>query len=374
MIKSANKKAVRDMFVALEKNASWFRDAWNAGGRALSNIGSSVGNAWDAASNYAQGGLNRVSQAYHTLTGDDATAAQKAENVKRHDTAFNQAKQDAQANIGAAGKEVLNGAGAVARGAGAAVDMASNYAQGGLNRVSQAYHTLTGDDATAAQKAENVKRHDAAYNQAKHDLVGDGPGKVIDAVKGKLGNAYDAASNYAQGGLNRVSQAYHTLTGDDATAAQKAENVKRHDAAYGQAVNSLLGRGNAASPAAAPAASPAAAPTPAAAPAAQSPAATPAPATAPVSPTPAAAPAAQAPAATPEPAPATAPVSPTPAQQPAAYDPSKITAADMQKYKRYTGAGNMNSDMDKWKTWQAMQGNRNASNADYRTARANGFK
>lgn len=51
-----------------------------------------------------------------------------------------------------------------------------------------------------------------------------------------------------------------------------------------------------------------------------------------------------------------------------------ITAADMRKYRRYTGAANMNSEMDKWKTWQAMQGNRNASNADYYAARAKGFR
>lgn len=37
----------------------------------------------------------------------------------------------------------------------------------------------------------------------------------------------------------------------------------------------------------------------------------------------------------------------------------------MRQYRRYTGARNMGSDMDRWKTWQAMQGNRNASNADY---------
>lgn len=47
------------------------------------------------------------------------------------------------------------------------------------------------------------------------------------------------------------------------------------------------------------------------------------------------------------------------------YDPSKITRDMMRQYRRYTGARNMGSDMDRWKTWQAMQGNRNASNADY---------
>lgn len=87
---------------------------------------------------------------------------------------------------------------------------------------------------------------------------------------------------------------------------------------------------------------------------------------------PAAQPAAQ-PAAS-QPAPAAAPVAaPT---QPAApqYDASKITRDQMRQYAKYTGANDMNSDMDKWKTWQAMQGNRNASNADYYAARRNGFK
>jgi hypothetical protein len=49
-----------------------------------------------------------------------------------------------------------------------------------------------------------------------------------------------------------------------------------------------------------------------------------------------------------------------------------ITAADMRKYRKYTAAGNMNSEMDRWKTLQAMQGNRNASNKDYRAAKKRG--
>lgn len=62
---------------------------------------------------------------------------------------------------------------------------------------------------------------------------------------------------------------------------------------------------------------------------------------------------------------------------PAAPNPHafrNISAADMRKFRRYTGASNMNSEMDKWKTWQAMQGNRNASNADFYAARAKGFR
>lgn len=51
-----------------------------------------------------------------------------------------------------------------------------------------------------------------------------------------------------------------------------------------------------------------------------------------------------------------------------------ITAADMRRYRRYTGASDMKSEMDKWKTWQAMQGNRNASNADFYAARSRGFR
>lgn len=53
-------------------------------------------------------------------------------------------------------------------------------------------------------------------------------------------------------------------------------------------------------------------------------------------------------------------------KEPVQYDPSKITKELMRQYRKYTGARDMNSDMDRWKTYQAMQGNRNASNADYR--------
>lgn len=62
---------------------------------------------------------------------------------------------------------------------------------------------------------------------------------------------------------------------------------------------------------------------------------------------------------------------------PAAPNPHafrNITAADMRRYRRYTGASDMKSEMDKWKTWQAMQGNRNASNADFYAARSRGFR
>ena len=53
------------------------------------------------------------------------------------------------------------------------------------------------------------------------------------------------------------------------------------------------------------------------------------------------------------------------------YDPKSITRQQMHQYRRYTGANDMNSDMDRWKTYQAMNGNRNASNADYYTAKKN---
>lgn len=70
-----------------------------------------------------------------------------------------------------------------------------------------------------------------------------------------------------------------------------------------------------------------------------------------------------------EPTPAPAPQAP--AQQVAPqYDPNAITPELMRKYRKYTAANNMGSDMDKWKTWQAMQGNRNASNADYNAWKA----
>lgn len=73
----------------------------------------------------------------------------------------------------------------------------------------------------------------------------------------------------------------------------------------------------------------------------------------------AAAPAAPAPA-TPAPAPAqAAPKTPT------MDDLRGISRDQMQQNRKWTAARNMNSEMDRWKTWMAMNGNRNASNADY---------
>lgn len=60
------------------------------------------------------------------------------------------------------------------------------------------------------------------------------------------------------------------------------------------------------------------------------------------------------------------------AVQPRTPSIKDITAADMKKYRKYTAAGDMNSEMDRWKTLQAMQGNRNASNKDYRAAKKRG--
>lgn len=60
------------------------------------------------------------------------------------------------------------------------------------------------------------------------------------------------------------------------------------------------------------------------------------------------------------------------AVQPRTLSIKDITADDMKKYRKYTAAGDMNSEMDRWKTLQAMQGNRNASNKDYRAAKKRG--
>ena len=57
------------------------------------------------------------------------------------------------------------------------------------------------------------------------------------------------------------------------------------------------------------------------------------------------------------------------------FDPSKITRADMNKWRHITGARNMNSEMDKWKTYEAMNGRgRQATNAAFRRARAAGYR
>lgn len=62
-------------------------------------------------------------------------------------------------------------------------------------------------------------------------------------------------------------------------------------------------------------------------------------------------------------------VASTSATQNPFYSPNAVTRQQMRQYRRYTGANNMKSDMDRWKTYQAMNGNRNASNADYYTAK-----
>lgn len=74
-------------------------------------------------------------------------------------------------------------------------------------------------------------------------------------------------------------------------------------------------------------------------------------------------------------APAAAPVQTRGANTPARvgdrFDPSKITQAQMNKYRHITGARNMNSEMDKWKTYMAMNGRASqATNAAFRQARA----
>lgn len=89
-------------------------------------------------------------------------------------------------------------------------------------------------------------------------------------------------------------------------------------------------------------------------------------------PTTPAAPSAAAPAPEPAPAPAPAPTTPAPApaqekpKMPTMQDLRGISREQMQQNRKWTAARNMNSEMDRWKTWMAMNGNRNASNADYR--------
>ena len=84
----------------------------------------------------------------------------------------------------------------------------------------------------------------------------------------------------------------------------------------------------------------------------------------PTTPAPAApAPAPATPASAPAPAPAPAKAAP---KMPSMQDLRGISREQMQQNRRWTAARNMNSEMDRWKTWMAMNGNRNASNADYR--------
>ena len=71
--------------------------------------------------------------------------------------------------------------------------------------------------------------------------------------------------------------------------------------------------------------------------------------------------------------PSAAPAAPAPSG--GGFDPSKITRAQMNKYRHITGARHMNSEMDKWKTYEAMNGRgRQATNAAFRRARAAGYR
>ena len=74
----------------------------------------------------------------------------------------------------------------------------------------------------------------------------------------------------------------------------------------------------------------------------------------------------------PAPKPADKPVAAPAVATPRQLNINDITEEDMRKYRKYTGASDMNSEMDRWKTLQAMQGNMNASNRDYRMAKRRG--
>ena len=254
------------------------------------------------------------------------------------------------------------------------------------------------DMFVALEKSAHIREME---KQAWWQSMKDTAGKWWDNTKGAVTEAGNAAGNFIATGAAKAGARLADMGGfTDAannfrqSADQKWNAMKQHgrqavsnqidSAKYGLATlagatfpgmivhqvrgNRMAANNQPQAPAPAPQQTPAPAPAPAEAPVSPSPAPAPTPQQ-----TPAPAPAPQQTPA-PAPAPAEAPVSPAPAQQPAAYDPSKVTAADMRRHSGVTGASNMNSDMDKWKTWQAMQGNRNASNADYRTARANGFK
>lgn len=73
------------------------------------------------------------------------------------------------------------------------------------------------------------------------------------------------------------------------------------------------------------------------------------------------------PAPAPAPQPAPAPAAPAQAKYktPTMQDLRGISREQMQQNRKWTAARNMNSEMDRWKTWMAMNGNRNASNDDY---------
>lgn len=310
MQKSANAKAVEAMFLALEKTASYREMEKLAFWDSVKDLG---GRAWDSAKSYA----GNVGKTFSELG-------------------------NAAGNLAATGGHKLRGAVADAFG----WDDAAKQ-----------------ERAVADQKWNNMKQHGqqsgAAAVQATKDW-----GKTLAYGAG-------AAAGFTPGGA-----LVHKLRGDlmnqqkqqQATPAAPAPASQQQPAAP------------------APASQPVAAPTPA--PASQAPSLPSSALTAggdpfadPFGASPAAGAGLSAASQLPSgpqtmaaPAPASQPVEAPAAPAAAKYDPSSITRAQMRQHRNITGAGNMNSDMDKWKTWMAMQGRgREATNKAYYAARKNGF-
>ena len=229
------------MFAALEKNAyalqmeknAWgwndfkagLGNAWDATKGAVSNVGNAIGNTVDAAKNYGQAALNRGAAAYHTVMGNDAAAAEKMNNVARHDAAYGAARTQAGQNLGSA----INQAGNAVTGA---VNTAGNAAR-------EAGATALGLGASAVNAGVQGAR---AVGRGVSDAV-DWTGNKIQQGADAVGQAATDAANYAgnvagvvgtgiAAGLNRARTTGHVLSGNDQRAAEAMRTQQGLDSAY----------------------------------------------------------------------------------------------------------------------------------------------
>lgn len=381
MIKSANRIALEAMRAEMEKQAI-FGDIWNGikGGASAvwDATKDAVGGAIDTVKNVGRGAYNGVTAGLKTIGGiGGSIGSGLAQMVGATETAdamrgwandqFKGVGEDL-GDMWDSGKGALGGVGRSLWGSARLAVPGITAGAGAINGV------ISGAEQRGAQQAQQAQQPQQPQQPAQPQGIADHVNKQIANDKaakpaGPMSKILAPIVNVAQQGAamantgspNSTSTANPQPNPANARAAAQAGNAMMNGGrpsrssmanpqpnptnarAAAQAGNSMMNGGRASR---------------------SSMAANPAPAAAPVA----------APQATPQAAPRSA-VQATPQQAaPAGYNPSAITRDQMRQYSRYTGARNMNSDMDRWKTYQAMNGNRNASNRDYYAARRNGFR
>lgn len=396
MIKSANRIALEAMRAEMEKQA-FLGDVWNGikgGVGALYDAGKdAVGGVVDTVKNVGRGAYNAATANLKNLGGIGGSigsgiaqmfgATETADAMRGWaNDQFKGARED-YGDMFDAGKGALGGIGRSLWGGARLAVPGITAGVGAFNGV------VNGAEQRGAQQAQQAQPQQPAQPQGIADHVNkqiakDQTGKVAPAAApvaapaaaGVAAGANAAQTAQAANNARATAQAGNAMMNGGRPSRSSMANPQPNPAnarATAQAGNAMMNGGR---PSRSSMANPQ--PSPANARAAaqagnsmmnggrasrSSMAANPAPAAAPVA----------APQATPQAAPQSA-IQSTPQAAPAGYNPAAITRAQMRQYSRYTGARNMNSDMDRWKTYQAMNGNRNASNRDYYAARRNGFR